>query len=156
MNGDEPDRGSNSTPSFDTVFQAAGIRIVRTAVQAPCMNAICERLVGVTLRRELLCRVLILGDAHLRTVLAEYKVHDNTARPHQGVAQLIPDGEYEGGHLAVADLHRERIHRRPILNGLIKRILTRRLTSRRLTDHQAGPIFERDTVEEQRCRRPAG
>jgi hypothetical protein len=29
------DRGSNFTASFDAVFQAAGTRIVRTAVQAP-------------------------------------------------------------------------------------------------------------------------
>ena len=44
------DRGSNFTPSVDAIFQAAGTRIVRTAVQAPRMNAICERLVG-TLRQ---------------------------------------------------------------------------------------------------------
>ena len=62
------DRGSNFTASFDAVFEATGARILRTAVQAPRMNAICERLVG-TLRRELLDRVLILGEAHLRTVL---------------------------------------------------------------------------------------
>jgi putative transposase len=47
------DRGSNFTAAFDAVFQAAGTRIVHSAVQAPRMNAICERLVG-TLRRELL------------------------------------------------------------------------------------------------------
>jgi putative transposase len=35
------DRGSNFTASFDAVFQANGTRIVRTAVQAPWMNAIC-------------------------------------------------------------------------------------------------------------------
>jgi hypothetical protein len=52
-------RGSNFTASFDAVFQATGTRILRTAVQAPRMNATCERLVG-TLRRELLDRVLIL------------------------------------------------------------------------------------------------
>jgi hypothetical protein len=57
------DRRSNFTASFDAVFQAAGTRIVRSAVQAPWMNAICERL--GTLRRELLDRVLILGESHL-------------------------------------------------------------------------------------------
>src|SRR4029077_19929556 len=112
------DRVSNFTASFDAVFQAAGTRIVRTAVQAPRMNAICERLVG-TLRRELLDRMLILGESHLRTVLAEYQAHYNTARPPQGIAQRIPDGEHDGGHLTVADPDRERIYRKPVLGGLI-------------------------------------
>jgi len=75
------DRGSNFTASFDAVFQAAGTRILRTAVQAPRMNAICKRLVG-TLRRELLDRVLILGEQHLHAVLAEYQAYYNAARPH--------------------------------------------------------------------------
>lgn len=43
------------------VFQAVGATMVRTAVQAPRMNAICERPVS-TLRRELPDRVLILGE----------------------------------------------------------------------------------------------
>jgi hypothetical protein len=38
------DRGPNFTRSFDAVFQATGTTILRTAVQAPRMNAICERL----------------------------------------------------------------------------------------------------------------
>ena len=83
------DRGSNFTASFDAVFQAAGTRIIRTAVQAPRMNAICERLAG-TLRRELLDRMLILGEAHLRAVLAEYQVHYNTARPHRASPSASP------------------------------------------------------------------
>jgi transposase InsO family protein len=112
------DRGSNFTASFDAVFQAAGTSILRTAVQAPRMNAICERLVG-TLRRELLDRVLILGEAHLRSMLAEYQVHYNTARPHQGIAQRVPDSEHGCGHLTVADLDRGPIHRKPVLGGLI-------------------------------------
>jgi len=82
------------------------------------MNATCERLVG-TLRREVLDRVLILGERHLRAVLAEYQVHYNTARPHQGIAQRVPGDEHEGGHLTVTDLDSEPIHRKPVLGGLI-------------------------------------
>lgn len=53
--------------------------------------------------------MLILGEAHLRTVLAEYQAHYNTARPHHGIAQRVPDG----GLLTVANLNQERIHRNP-------------------------------------------
>jgi putative transposase len=42
------------------------------------MNATCERLIS-TLRREALDRVLILGEAHLHTVLTKYQVHYNTS-----------------------------------------------------------------------------
>ena len=83
------DRGSNFTASFDAVFQATGTTTLRTAVQAPRMNAICERLVG-TLRRELLDRVLILSETHLRAVLTDYQAHYNMARPHQGIDQRAP------------------------------------------------------------------
>ena len=83
------DRGSNFTASFNAVFQAAGTRVLRTAVQAPRVNAICERLVG-TLRREFLDRMLILGEAHLRSALAEYQAHYNMARPHQASPSASP------------------------------------------------------------------
>ena len=112
------DRGSNFTASFDAVFQATGTRILVTAVQAPRMNAICERLVG-TLRRELLDRTLILGEAHLRAVLTEYQTHYNTARPHQGIAQHVPDADRDTPRATVTDLDTARIRRRPVLGGLI-------------------------------------
>jgi hypothetical protein len=82
------------------------------------MNAIGGRLAG-TLRRELLDRVLIVGEGHLRAVLAEYQEHYNTARPYQGIAQRVPDGKQDGGCLSVADLDRGRILRKPVLGGLI-------------------------------------
>jgi len=68
---------------------------------------------------ELLDRVLILGERHLCSVLTEYQAHYNTTRPHQGIDQRVPDGEGDGGHLTVADLDRERVHRKPVLGGLI-------------------------------------
>jgi len=112
------DRGSNFTRSFDAVFQAAGTRILRTAVQAPRMNATCERLIG-TLRRELLDRMLIFGESHLRAVLVEYQAHYNMARPHQGLAQRVPDCEREVPGVTAVNLDVQRIHRKPVLSGLI-------------------------------------
>jgi hypothetical protein len=112
------DRGSNFTRSFDAVFQATGTRILRTAVQAPRMNATCERLVG-TLRREVLDRVLILSERHLRAVLTEYQAHYNTARPHQGIAQHVPDDERDAPRATMTDIDSRRIHRKPVLSGLI-------------------------------------
>ena len=112
------DRGSNFTRAFDAVFQAAGARILCTAVQAPRMNAICERLVG-TLRRELLDRVLILGERHLRAVLAQYQVHYNMARPHQGIDQHVPDDEPDAPRATITDIDVQQIRRKPVLGGLI-------------------------------------
>jgi transposase InsO family protein len=79
---------------------------------------ICERLVG-TLRRELLDRVLILGEKHLRAVLAEYQAHYNTARPHQGIAQHVPGDESTAPRATVTDVGTQQIRRKPVLGGLI-------------------------------------
>ena len=111
------DRGSNFTASFDAVFQATGTTIVRTAVQAPRMNAICERLIG-TLRREVLDRTLILNQVHLRAVLAEYQEHYNTARPHQGIGQRVPHPG-PAPRVTAADTGTCQIRRKPVLGGLI-------------------------------------
>src|SRR5712691_5413062 len=112
------DRGSNFTASSGAVFEATGARILRTAVQAPRMNAICERLAG-TLRREILDRVLILGERHLRAVLAGYQARYNTARPHQGIAQRVPGDERDTHPATVTDVDTRQIRRKPVLNGLI-------------------------------------
>jgi putative transposase len=81
------------------------------------MNAICERLIG-TLRREVLDRTLILNQAHLRAVLAEYQEHYNTARPHQGIDQRIP-GVDPSPCVTAADPDTWQIRRKPVLSGLI-------------------------------------
>ena len=112
------DRGGQFTGSFDSVFTAVGIRILVSPPQAPRANAICERLVG-TLRREVLDRTLILGEAHLRAVLMEYQTHYNTARPPQGIAQHVPGAYRDTPRTTVTDLDTARIHRRPVLGGLI-------------------------------------
>jgi putative transposase len=112
------DRGSNFTPSLDAVFPAAATTILRTAAQAPRTNAICERPAG-TPQRKLLDRSLILGEPHLRAVLAEYQEHHNPARPHQGIDQRIPHSAHHPPRLIPADLGISQNRRKPALSGLI-------------------------------------
>src|ERR1700726_491964 len=111
------DRGGQFTAGFDAVFQDCGLRIPRSPPQAPRANAIRERLIG-TLRREVLDRILIVNEAHLRTVLTEYVTHYNSARPHQGIGQRVPDDDPDQPDAVVLDLDTARIHRRPVLGGI--------------------------------------
>ena len=95
------DRDDKFGAVFDRVAAGAGARVVRTAVQAPLMNAFCERFLG-SVRRECLDHIIVLSEAHLRHVLAEYSLrYFNMARPHQGIGQRIPvSGERAPGPLA--------------------------------------------------------
>ena len=68
------DRAGQFTDSFDAVFTAEGIRILRSPPRAPRANALAERYAG-TLRRECLDHMLIYGEQHLRRILAEYARH---------------------------------------------------------------------------------
>jgi transposase InsO family protein len=86
------DRGSNFTAAFDAVLAGAGIRTVLCNVRTPRMNAIAERWIGGC-RRELLDRILIWNQSHLRRILRDYENHHNQHRPHRflhGAAPLKP------------------------------------------------------------------
>jgi len=79
------------------------------------MNAICERVIG-TLRRELLDRILILGERHLILVLREYVIHYDRHRPHQSRQQRPPDIETQSVR-DVSDLRS--VRRKPVVAGVI-------------------------------------
>ena len=79
-------------------------------------NAICERFIG-TLRREVLGRLLILSEQHLRQVLTEYLRHYNTARPHRALGQLTP-AQVGTRPPEPADLAGRRIRQKQVLGGL--------------------------------------
>ena len=109
------DRAGQFTGSFDAVFQADGIRILASPPRAPRANAICERMIG-TLRREVLDRLLIVNEHHLRRVLTGYLRHYNTARPHRALGQLAP-AQAHTRPLQI-NLAEHRIRRKQILSGL--------------------------------------
>jgi putative transposase len=87
--------------------------VINTPVWSPRANSYAERLVG-TLRRECLDDVLILGEWHLRQVLAEYARHYNWHRPHQGLRQK-PPLRRPGRPVDIS----ARIERRRVVGGLI-------------------------------------
>jgi transposase InsO family protein len=76
-------------------------------------NAYAERFV-LTARTEITGRMLIFGQRHLRTILAEYETHYNGRRPHQGLQQEPPQRP-SGQTLDIT----ARIERRQVLGGLI-------------------------------------
>jgi putative transposase len=83
------DRDSKFVPGFDAVFRSEGVEVVRTPYRAATANAIAERWVG-SVRRECLDHLLLVNEAHVRSVLAAYVAHYNQARPHQGLEQRTP------------------------------------------------------------------
>jgi putative transposase len=107
------DRDSRFTAAFDEVFAANGMRVIKIPIRSPRANSFAERFVG-TLRRECLDHLLILGERHLREILAKYARHYNGHRPHQGLQQNPP--MHRVGH--ITDLT-ARIKRRRVVGGLI-------------------------------------
>jgi transposase len=109
------DRDASFTLAFDAVFRAAGVRVIRSAVQAPRMNSIMERWIG-SCRRELLDRTLIWNQRHLMIVLREYEDFYNTHRPHRALSQAAPLRPLLD---SVAVLDQFRVRRRDRAGGVI-------------------------------------
>jgi putative transposase len=107
------DRAGQFTASFDAVLADAGIEAVKIPPRSPQANAYAERFV-LTARTEVTDRMLILGQRHLRTILAQYEAHYNGRRPHRSRQLRPPRPDHP-----VADLSQERIKRQPVLGGLI-------------------------------------
>ena len=138
------DRAGQFTSSFDGVFTAEGIRILASPPQAPRANAICERVIG-TLRREVLDRLLIVNEHHLRQVLTQYLAHYNTARPHRAPGQFTP-AQAGTRPPDPVDLAKHRIHRKQVPGGLTHEYYIAALPCpgplRKNTGHHQNRIFE--------------
>ncbi len=84
------DNDSKFGASFNRVAKVSGIEMLRTPYRMPRANAFCERFLG-SVRRECLDHMLVLSEKHLHRVVKEYVQYYNSARPHQGSGQAIPE-----------------------------------------------------------------
>src|SRR5438128_10512970 len=75
------------------VFEAEGIRVVKTPVRAPRANAYAERWVR-SVRAECLDWILIWNRRHLERVLSAYVDHYNLARPPRRLGLEVPVAPY--------------------------------------------------------------
>ena len=106
------DRDAKWTDEFRTLLEGAGVRIVRTAVQAPNANAYAERFVR-SIREECLDRLILLGERRLLHVLKEFVMHYHEERNHQGLgnALIMPEDR---------PLRGRRVRCRQRLGGLLR------------------------------------
>jgi transposase InsO family protein len=84
------DRDKKYAACFSAVAMGSGIKEVKTPYRTPQANGICERFMG-SLRRECLDHIFIHEGRHLERVVKEYTTYFNQERPHQGIAQCIPN-----------------------------------------------------------------
>ena len=110
------DRDDKHGQTFDAVFEAEEMEILKSAPRVPRMNAHCERVIG-SIRCEALDHVLIMTEAHARQVLAAYQRRYNEHRPHRARNQLPPDAHEQT--TAVDDLEGRRLLRTRVLGGVI-------------------------------------
>ena len=99
---------------FAAVTVGSGMEVLRTPIKAPQANAICERLLG-SVRRECLDHILVVGEAHLWRVLSAYVRYFNRSRPHQGIAQRIPEAEVNASAIGSTT---GKVRAFPVLGGL--------------------------------------
>jgi putative transposase len=99
----------DNATQFRLNYADYGLQGIAISVGAPDMNAIAERFVD-SVRREALDHFLIINMNQLKVILTEYIEYYNTMRPHQGLAQHVPQNYSP---------HKEgEIHKQPVLSGL--------------------------------------
>src|SRR6266851_790886 len=103
------DRDASYGVAVTRRLAAMGIRDRPIAPRSPWQNGHVERLIG-SIRRECLDHVVVLSEAHLRSVLAAYATYYNELRTHRSLAKDTPL------HRAVERLGA--VTSRPILGGL--------------------------------------
>jgi transposase InsO family protein len=83
------DRDASYGHAVTRRLSAMGIRDHPTSPRSPWQNGHAERLIG-SVRRECLDHIVVLGDAHLRRILAAYAGYYNELRTHLSLSKDSP------------------------------------------------------------------
>ncbi|MFT4571730.1 MAG: putative transposase [Hyphomicrobiaceae bacterium] len=105
------DRDGKFGSDFDEVAAGAGNHVRVTPYKTPNVNTHCERLLG-SVRRACLDHILVVTQRQMLSVLSEYCRYYNRARPHQGIAQRVPEAR------GVVEIAEGRVVETPVLGGL--------------------------------------
>ena len=82
-------RDSLFSKELDKAVADMGVRILRTPLRVPLANSACDRLMG-TVRRECLDFLILLGERHLRRILALWTDRYNCGKPHTRLGPHLP------------------------------------------------------------------
>jgi len=108
------DNNSKFGPCFTRVATTSCIEMLKTPVHAKRPNAMCKCFLK-SVWQGCLDHVLILKEKQLQRVLQAYVSYFNQARPHQGMAQQIP----EASQSVLSSHHAgEKVIARPVMGGL--------------------------------------
>ena len=84
------DRDQIYPKRLDDSIKALGLEVLRSPVESPKANSICERVIG-TIRRECRDWMIPVSERHLRAILREWTLHYNGGRPHSALGPGVPD-----------------------------------------------------------------
>lgn len=84
------DRDSICGEMFRRQVEALKVREICTAPRSPWQNPYAERVIG-SIRRECLDHMIVLGERHLRRILASYFDYYHGARTHQSLYKDTPE-----------------------------------------------------------------
>ena len=94
------DRDAIFSGAFKSIVRSSGVEILRTAYQAPNMNAYAERFVR-SIRSECLDHMILVGERWLDRAIAEYVAHHHEERSHQGLGNELVSGAVPERHGAI-------------------------------------------------------